>query len=125
MKIFLIVVLLLVASILTSVGSCIASIYNTAKATPDILSYGNIKPVKDEFGSIVDYTVGNLSLVNDSICAENLGGRYFMYKLYNENPTERVIFYLDEYQVNKEYYIYTKEGNCLWWHRKDYRIGCE
>ena len=125
MKKTLKIVLVLVVFALVSISSYITSIYNTAKAIPSILVSGSMQSTKDCFG-IVDFTVGDLFLVEDGICGKNLGGRYFMYKIYDEdNPSGRNVFYLENYQVGKVYTIYAKEGSCLWWHNKIYRIGCQ
>ena len=47
-----------------------------------------------------------------------------MYKVDIAPITRKSRVYLEDCQNDKVYYIYTIEGNCLWWHNKFYRIGC-
>jgi hypothetical protein len=128
-KIIVIIAIVLVLSAIGSFAACYRSFDNAnTKSIPEVLITGNIEPVKDCFGSTLDYSIGGMKLIEDGYCSTpnfavspptadscciNKVNQYF------------VPFYLKDYQPDKVYVIYKAEGECLWWHDTAYFIGCE
>jgi hypothetical protein len=138
-KIFIGLGSLVLFVILIGIGSCCLSVksYNNEhNAIPVEIMRGTLQPVKDCFGVVIDYTMNDISLVDNGICYDkcavsleetastcaSMEHIFYIDKVDNQNYAE---FHLNEYQENSVYIIYKRTGDYLWFHAVGYYIGCE